>query len=58
MTFFPEQQKHKAQHGGYKKKPTKREVNALMNMYGAIGSTTVSKVAKKQNGKQLTLNLS
>lgn len=57
MSFYPAQKKHKAMHRGYKSKPRKKDVVALMNMYSAIGSTTVSRPTKQEAGKQLTLNL-
>lgn len=34
------QNKHKANHCGYKKKPTKKEVNALLDLYAGIERDT------------------
>lgn len=31
--MYKTQSKHKAMHGGYKQKPTKQSVNALLDMY-------------------------
>lgn len=31
--MFKPQKKHKAQHGGYKGKPSKMKVNSLLNFY-------------------------
>ena len=53
--IYPQQKKHKAKHRGYKKKPTKKEVNALMGMYAAIGTTTTLKPVMKKEGVQLKL---
>ena len=33
MSFNPNSTKHKANHGGYKDRPTKGQVKALVNLY-------------------------
>lgn len=33
--MYKTQSKHKAMHGGYKNKPTRQSVNALLDMYAA-----------------------
>jgi hypothetical protein len=38
----PNSKKHKANHCGYKKKPTKGEVNALLGLYAGIALITDS----------------
>lgn len=55
--FYPAQKKHKAMHRGYKSKPRKKDIIALMNFYAALGTTTVSRPTKQEPGKQLSLNL-
>ena len=55
--MFQPQLKHKARHGGYRKKPTRREVNGLMAMYRGISEVTVLQPVKKVIGVQLKLDL-
>jgi hypothetical protein len=51
--MFQTQVKHKAQHGGYHKRPSKKEVKALLDFYGDI-----DKVAKTlPNNGQMKLDL-
>ena len=38
----PNTKKHKANHCGYKKKPSLREVNALMGLYGDTSRDALS----------------
>ena len=53
----PNGAKHKAQHGGYRDKPTKQNVNALLNLYSAC--SVIYEQGKKldeiknKNGEQL-----
>jgi hypothetical protein len=51
----PNSTKHKAQHCGYKGKPTKQSVNALLSLYSAcaVVKQTPNPVSKKEIGKQL-----
>jgi len=51
----PNSAKHKAQHCGYKDKPTKQSVNALLGLYSACQVTkeTPMPMSKKEVGKQL-----
>jgi hypothetical protein len=56
----PNSKKHKAMHGGYKERPSKRAVNALCDMYAAIGEIKFSDTPEKASippGTQLSLNL-
>ena len=52
----PNSNKHKAEHGGYRKKPTQKDVKALMNMYAGIANTPVKpRPVMKKEGTQLKL---
>lgn len=53
----PNSNKHKANHCGYKGRPTKREVSALMGMYAAAAKFTRIMTVKEAPGVQLKLNL-
>ena len=55
----PNSAKHKAQHCGYKDKPTKQSVNALLGLYSAcqVDKKEIIIVDKKESTKQLKLNL-
>lgn len=57
MAKFQPQLKHKAQHGGYRKKPSKKEVTALMMMYRGIDAIEKILPVKKFKGVQLKLDL-
>jgi hypothetical protein len=48
MPFNPNSNKHKANHGGYKGRPTKQQVKALLNLYAGC---QVSPKAPIQNVK-------
>lgn len=48
MSWNPNSQKHRAMHGGYKTKPTKSQVNALLNLYSDVDP-------KNKSEKQLKL---
>lgn len=48
MSWNPNSQKHRAMHGGYKSKPAKSQVNALLNMYAKIDP-------KEKTNKELDL---
>lgn len=54
--WHPNSNKHKARHGGYRAKPSRKEVNALMGMYAAIATKTKVSPVKKQKGVQLKIN--
>jgi hypothetical protein len=54
MAHHPNSNKHKAQHSGYKKKPGKKEVNALCAMYAAIADFKPKNRPEKP-GTQLSL---
>jgi hypothetical protein len=52
----PNTKKHKANHCGYKKRPSLREVNALLEMYAGVSKLPeVILPRKEQAGAQLTL---
>jgi hypothetical protein len=57
MKWHPNSNKHKATHGGYRDKPSKKDVNALLDLYGNI-STLKSPVvvSKQEKGIQLKFN--
>lgn len=57
MSWHPNSNKHKANHCGYKRKPTKREVSALMSMYAASAELTRVMFVKERPGVQLKLSL-
>jgi hypothetical protein len=53
----PNSKKHKAQHGGYRVKPSRKEVNALMGLYAGISNIVIKQApVKKQAGVQLKLD--
>ena len=57
MPMYHAQKKHRANHGNYYDKPSKKDVNALLSLYEGISNAIVSTpkpVAK--NGVQLKLN--
>jgi len=56
MSWNTNSNKHKAQHGGYKQKPTKANVNALLCLYAAICEVSPKKLPSKQTGSQLKLD--
>ena len=51
--MYHAQKKHKAQHGGYRHKPTKKEVNALLGFYEGLSKVIVKPQPKV--GEQLKL---
>jgi len=53
----PNSNKHKAVHRGYKSRPTKKAVEALMGMYAAAAEFTRIMTVKPEPGKQLKLDL-
>ena len=46
MTFHPNSKKHKAEHGGYNSKPTKKEVKANLDFWA--GMLTPGGIQKKE----------
>lgn len=55
--MYKPQIKHKAKHSGYHRKPTRKEVNALLDFYGGADKVKPrNKIAKPQKGVQLTFN--
>jgi len=58
MSMYHAQKKHRANHGNYYDKPTKKDVNALLGMYEGIANAVVSTPKPKaKKGEQLKLNL-
>ncbi|MEK6829756.1 MAG: hypothetical protein AABY15_06570 [Nanoarchaeota archaeon] len=55
MSWHPNSNKHKREHGGYKGKPTRKDVNALMDFYSILSTKTTTTPVKKQEGVQLKL---
>lgn len=53
MTWNPNSQKHKANHGGYKQKPSQVQVSALLSMYKE--TLAVEKPKEKKVGVQLKI---
>lgn len=45
--MFKPQKKHKAQHGGYKGKPSKVKVNSLLNFYEIVNNIKPTSNEKK-----------
>ena len=55
--WHPNSNKHKATHGGYRVKPSRKDVNALMGMYAGVAQVSAKITpVKKQEGAQLKLN--
>jgi len=57
MPKYQPQLKHKAQHGNYRKKPSKSAIAALMMMYKGIDAVERILPVKKTKGVQLKLDL-
>lgn len=53
MSWNPNSNTHKAKHGGYKQKPTKSCINALMSLYASVATETKQRPVKKVEGSQL-----
>jgi hypothetical protein len=53
MSWNPNSSTHKAMHGGYKQKPTKSSINALMSLYAGVSTETKQRPVKKVEGSQL-----
>ena len=53
MSWNPNSNTHKAKHGGYKQKPTKSSINALMSLYASMATETKQRPVKKVEGSQL-----
>lgn len=53
----PNSNKHKINHCGYRKKPSKKEVSALMNMYRGIDAAERILPVREKKGVQLKLKL-
>jgi hypothetical protein len=53
MSWNPNSGKHRAMHGGYRGKPTKGAVNALLGLYAEVKKCNVVSITKKQEGVQL-----
>ena len=56
MSWNPNSNKHKAQHGGYKQKPTRQQVKALLDLYAGVQVVNRTKPTKKIEGNQLSFD--
>jgi hypothetical protein len=56
MSYNPNSKKHKANHCGYKNKPTKTEVKALLSLYANTLAIDKPIVTKKEIGTQMKIN--
>jgi hypothetical protein len=55
--WHPNSNKHKAQHCGYKDRPTKESINALLSLYSACSVVKETPLkTKKEIGIQLKLD--
>ena len=55
MSGNPNSKKHKAMHGGYRQKPTRSQVNAVLNLYASVATEIKQRPIKKVEGAQLKL---
>ena len=55
MSGNPNLKQHKAMHGGYRQKPTKAQVNAVLNLYASVATETKQRSVKRVEGAQLKL---
>jgi hypothetical protein len=53
MSWNPNSAKHKANHGGYRTKPTQEQVKATLSFYSGI--TPIEKQPPKKDNQQLKL---
>jgi len=56
MAMYKPQKKHRAGHGNYRSKPTRRAVNNLMLFYADLDKVVKQLPVKKQAGVQLKFN--
>lgn len=56
MSWNPNSAKHKAQHGGYKQKPTRAQVKATLDLYAGVQIVTHTKPTRKEEGNQLSFD--
>lgn len=56
MTWHPNSNKHKRTHGGYKKRPSKKQVLALLDLYNATQQMAKVQSVRQEEGAQLKLN--
>ena len=54
--MYKPQKKHRAGHGNYRSKPTRRAVNNLMLFYADLDKVVKQLPVKKQAGVQLKFN--
>jgi hypothetical protein len=57
--WHPNSSTHKANHGGYKQRPSKGSVNALLGLYSAcnvVAKEMPKPIVKKEIGVQLKIN--
>lgn len=56
--FHPNSAKHKAQHGGYKQKPTQQQVRANLDFWAGMTDKPIIEINSKSSGagRQLKMN--
>jgi hypothetical protein len=57
MSWHPNSSKHKANHGGYKKRPSQTQINALLEMYNVNNQMRRIMPVKQEAGAQLKMEL-
>lgn len=55
MAWNPNSNKHKANHGGYKQKPSQSQVNALLELYNVTNQMRRVMPVKQEQGAQLKI---
>lgn len=56
-SWHPNSNKHKATHGGYKGKPAKKDVLALLDLYNVANQMAKVRAVRQEEGVQLKLEL-
>jgi hypothetical protein len=57
MAWHPNSNKHKATHGGYKKRPSKKQVAALLDLYNTTQQMAKVQPVTQSKGAQLKMDL-
>lgn len=57
MNWHPNSNKHKRTHCGYKKRPSQKQVNALLEFYNVTNQMRRITPVKQEPGAQLKLEL-
>lgn len=50
MSWHPNSNKHKAMHGGYKCKPSQKDVKALLDLYRGVSEKEFNSPSIRQEG--------